>query len=69
MGDGHLKLRFSDASGNGCEAIAFRAFDSALGAALEAHGGARFHVAGRLEINHWNGRTIAQLRLDDAAPA
>jgi single-stranded-DNA-specific exonuclease len=69
VGDGHLKLRFSDASGSGCEAIAFRAFDSALGAALAAHGSARFHVAGRLEINHWNGRTIPQLRLDDAAPA
>lgn len=69
VGDGHLKLRFSDTSGNGCEAIAFRAFDSALGAAMETHGGARFHVAGRLDINHWNGRTIPQLRLDDAAPA
>ena len=29
----------------------------------------RFHLAGRLEINHWNGRSRAQLRLSDAAPA
>ena len=37
--------------------------------ALAGHGGARFHVAGRLELNHWNGRVTPQLRLDDAAPA
>jgi single-stranded-DNA-specific exonuclease len=33
-----------------------------------AHDGARFHLAGRLEINRWNGRPRAQLRLEDAAP-
>jgi hypothetical protein len=25
------------------------------------------HLAGRLELNHWNGRTRVQLRLEDAA--
>jgi single-stranded-DNA-specific exonuclease len=40
-----------------------------MGAALSAHAGARFHLAGRLEINEWGGRRSAQLRLEDAAPA
>jgi single-stranded-DNA-specific exonuclease len=34
-----------------------------------AHGGARFHLAGRLDINSWGGRQTVQLRLEDAAPA
>jgi single-stranded-DNA-specific exonuclease len=33
------------------------------------HNGARFHLAGRLEVNTWQGRRSAQLRLEDAAPA
>ena len=49
--------------------LAFGAFDTELGPALAGHGGARFHLAGRLELNHWNGRVTPQLRLEDAAPA
>jgi single-stranded-DNA-specific exonuclease len=45
----------------------FGAFDGPLGPALETPGHRRFHVAGKLELNHWNGRTRVQLRLDDAA--
>ena len=51
------------------DAIAFGAYDTALGPALEAHGGARFHLAGRLDINDWRGRRSVQLRLEDAAAA
>ena len=69
VGDSHLKLRFGDGLGAQMDAIAFGAFDTALGAALEAHGGARFHLAGRLDINSWGGRQSVQLRLEDAAPA
>jgi len=25
------------------------------------------HVVGRLELNHWQGRSLAQLRIEDAA--
>ena len=67
VGDNHLKLRFSDGLGQ-LDAIAFGAFDSDLGPALEAHDGAHFHLAGRLEINAWQGRRTAQLMLRDAAP-
>ncbi|UXX82876.1 single-stranded-DNA-specific exonuclease RecJ [Roseovarius pelagicus] len=67
VGERHLKLRFGDGTGPQLDAISFGAFDGPLGPALEAHGGARFHLAGRLEINRWQGRESAQLRLEDAA--
>ncbi len=69
VGDSHLKLRFGDGLSGQIDAIAFGAFDGPLGPALENHGGARFHLAGRLDINSWGGRQTVQLRLEDAAPA
>ena len=69
IGTGHLKITFSDGTGPRLDAIAFGAFDTALGTTLQNHGGARFHLAGRLELNTWQGRTSVQLRLDDAAAA
>lgn len=69
IGDSHLKLTLSDGTGPALDAIAFGAFDGPLGPALENPGHRRFHLAGKLELNHWNGRTKVQLRLDDAAPA
>jgi single-stranded-DNA-specific exonuclease len=69
VGEGHLKISFSDGQSTPVDAIAFGAFDSALGPMLLGHGGMRFHLAGRLELNHWQGRTRVQLRLDDAARA
>ncbi|QYX58140.1 single-stranded-DNA-specific exonuclease RecJ [Roseovarius sp. SCSIO 43702] len=69
VGESHLKLRFGDGHGPQLDAIAFGAFDGPLGAPLEGHGGARFHLAGRLEVNHWGGRQTVQLRLEDAARA
>jgi single-stranded-DNA-specific exonuclease len=69
IGDSHLKLSISEGAGPSLDAIAFGAFDGPLGAALENPGHRRFHLAGKLELNHWNGRTKVQLRLDDAAMA
>ncbi|NBZ90085.1 single-stranded-DNA-specific exonuclease RecJ [Stagnihabitans tardus] len=69
IGDKHLKLSFGDSEGARIEAMAFNAFDTPLGAALEFPGHQPFHLAGRLELNHWNGKSKPQLRLDDAAPA
>ena len=68
IGDKHLKLALSDGFGAQIEAMAFGAFDSALGPTFEAPGHRRFHLAGRLELNHWGGRNRVQLRLEDAAP-
>jgi len=69
VGANHLKLRFGDGTGPKLDAIAFGAYDTEIGAALEAHGGARFHFAGRLDLNTWGGRQTVQLRLEDAARA
>ncbi|KAA8608290.1 single-stranded-DNA-specific exonuclease RecJ [Salipiger aestuarii] len=69
VGAGHLKVSFDDGQGTRIDAIAFGAFDGPLGPALSDHGGRRFHVAGRIEINEWNGRRSVQLRLEDAAQA
>ena len=66
IGESHLRLTFGDA-GKRLEAVAFGAFDTPLGPALLNAGHQRFHLAGRLEINHWQGRARLQLRLEDAA--
>lgn len=69
VGESHLKLSFGDGLGAKLDAICFGAFDGPLGPALSARSGARFHLAGRLDINTWGGRQSVQLRLEDAAPA
>jgi single-stranded-DNA-specific exonuclease len=69
VGTGHLKVTFGDGMGARIDAIAFGAMDGPLGARLTQHGGARFHLVGRLEVNTWQGRQSPQLRLEDAAPA
>ncbi|MEM9967798.1 MAG: single-stranded-DNA-specific exonuclease RecJ [Pseudomonadota bacterium] len=69
VGENHLKLCVGDGLGAKLDGIAFNAFDGPLGSTLENHGGARFHLAGRLDVNDWQGRRSIQLRLDDAAPA
>ena len=67
VGETHLRLTLTDGMAPPLEAIAFGAFDTALGPVLAQPGAQRFHLAGRLEISHWNGRSKVQLRLEDAA--
>jgi single-stranded-DNA-specific exonuclease len=67
VGQGHLKLSLGDGSGPVLDAICFDAVAKGLDAALQNHGGRPIHVAGRIEVNHWNGRQRVQLRLEDAA--
>ena len=69
IGTNHLRLRVGDLTGPQLEAVAFGAFDGPLGPALERAGHQRFHLAGKVELNHFGGRSRVQLRLDDAAPA
>lgn len=69
VGETHLKLSLSDGMSGGLDAIAFGAFEGPMGDKLINHGGARFHFAGRLEVNSWGGRQNVQLRLEDAAEA
>ncbi|MGJ5620181.1 single-stranded-DNA-specific exonuclease RecJ [Sulfitobacter sp. MF3-043] len=69
VGENHLKVTFGDGLGATMDAIAFGAYDGPLGPAMENHGGARFHLAGRLDINTWRGKRSVQLRLEDASAA
>ena len=69
VGENHLKVTFGETGGARLDGISFGAYDSALGPALENHGGAPFHLAGRLEINTFRGRQSVQLQVEDAAPA
>ncbi|MDB5659480.1 MAG: recJ [Cypionkella sp.] len=69
IGEKHLKISFGDSVGARLEGIAFGAFNSDLGPALENPGHQRFHLAGRLELNTWGGKTRVQFRLEDAAKA
>ena len=69
VGASHLRFGFADGGGPALEAVAFGAFDGPLGPLIEQHGRLPLHVAGRLEMNHWNGRAKVQLRLEDAARA
>ena len=67
IGTGHLRLTFGDGAGAKVDGVLFNAFDTPLGEALENAGHRRLHLAGRLEINHWNGKSKPQFRLEDAA--
>ncbi len=69
VGANHLKLTFGDGLGARIDSISFGAMDGPIGPMLTNHNGGRFHLAGRLEINTWQGRQSVQLRLEDAAPA
>ncbi|KJZ20933.1 single-stranded-DNA-specific exonuclease RecJ [Loktanella sp. S4079] len=69
VGANHLKVTFGDGLGARIDSICFGGMDGPLGPMLMNHKGARFHLAGRLEVNTWRGRQSVQLRLEDAAPA
>ena len=69
IGETHLRFLFGDGMGGRLEAVMFGAFDGPLGPVLSQGGAGRFHLAGRLEINSWGGRSKPQLRLEDAARA
>jgi single-stranded-DNA-specific exonuclease len=66
VGESHLRLSLQDAAGARLEGIAFGALAGPL--APLAQGG-RWHLAGRLELTHRNGRQTVDLKVEDAAPA
>jgi single-stranded-DNA-specific exonuclease len=69
IGSAHLRVDLRDATGAMAEAVAFNAADGPLGQLVQAPGHMRFHVAGRIALSTWGGRTKAELHLEDAAPA
>ena len=68
-GENHLRLTVSDDSGGKIDVIAFKAFDTPIGEALENHNGLRFHLVGQLQIDDWGGRKRVKFNLQDAALA
>ncbi|WP_118133048.1 single-stranded-DNA-specific exonuclease RecJ [Oceanicella sp. SM1341] len=68
-GESHVQITCTDLNGGRLDGIAFRALNGPLGPFLLDHAGRSVHLAGRLEIDDWNGRRRAKLRVEDAAPA
>ncbi|MDO7843537.1 single-stranded-DNA-specific exonuclease RecJ [Sphingomonas immobilis] len=68
VGNGHVRAIVSGDDGRPLKTVAFRAADSALGAALlGAPPHRRLWLAGRARIDDWGSRPAAELHLDDAA--
>ena len=67
VGEGHVDCWLRDASGGRVRAVAFRAADRPLGAALLRSGGAPLHLAGTIRLEHWQGRPQVKFRIEDAA--
>ncbi len=67
VGSGHVRCILSSASGGRLKAIAFNCVDDDLGHGLLTAAGGRLHLAGTIRADTWQGRTEAQLVIDDAA--
>ena len=69
VGKNHVRGTLESDGGGRLQAISFNSLDTPLGQALLNSEGAPLHIAGRLRVNTWQGRSSAQLHVDDAAPA
>ena len=68
VGNGHVRAIVAGDDGRSLKAMAFRAADTALGAALlGAASHRRLWLAGRARIDDWAQRPAAELHIDDAA--
>ncbi|VVT07187.1 Single-stranded-DNA-specific exonuclease RecJ [Sphingomonas sp. EC-HK361] len=68
VGNGHVRAVVAGDDGRSIKAVAFRAADTALGAALlGAPPHRRLWLAGRAKIDDWSQRPAAELHIDDAA--
>ena len=69
VGQGHVRCFLTGQSGGRLKAIAFNCVDSDLGHLLLTAKGRRLHLAGTIRADTWQGRTEAQMVIDDAALA
>jgi len=69
VGGTHLRLSLEGADGTRIKAIAFRAAENELGRFFTTARGQRFHVAGHLRRDNWQGRDSVQMVVEDAALA
>ncbi len=68
-GGGHVRFVAGGADGGRVQGVAFRHAETVLGAALLGGRGRALWLAGRVEVNRWQGRERAELHLDDAVGA
>lgn len=67
VGKDHVKCSLRGADGSVVKAMAFRSADKPLGQLLIASRGKTIKVAGTIRNNTWNGRTSAEIFIEDAA--
>ena len=68
VGNGHVRTILAGEDGRSFKGVAFRAAETALGAALlGAPPHRRLWVAGRAKIDDWGARPAAELHIEDAA--
>ncbi|MGU3577194.1 single-stranded-DNA-specific exonuclease RecJ [Brucellaceae bacterium C25G] len=67
VGRDHVKVTLKGADGKRVNGIAFRAADAPLGKFLLSRIGHPVHIAGTLNLNHWNGSVSTQIQIMDAA--
>lgn len=65
---GHVRATLKSGDGASIKAIAFRAVDTPIGAALlDGRGSGPLHIAGTLDIDRWQGAERVQIRIRDIA--
>ncbi len=69
VGQAHMRARLKSGDGSYVNAIAFRAANEKLGAALRNNRGRQIHAAGSFALDRWQGEERVQFRLTDIAPA
>jgi single-stranded-DNA-specific exonuclease len=67
VGTAHVRCTLEAGDGSRLDAVAFRAADQPLGAALLAAAGMPLHLVGHLRRDTWNGRDRRELVIEDAA--
>jgi single-stranded-DNA-specific exonuclease len=63
----HVRCTLEGGDGSRLDAVAFRAADQPLGAALLSSAGMPLHIVGHLRRDTWNGRDRRELIIEDAA--
>lgn len=69
VGRDHVSAFLTDAGGGRLKAIAWRAAETKLGEALLSATGTPLALAGRVQLDHWQGETRPQFVVEDASIA
>ncbi|WP_332118623.1 single-stranded-DNA-specific exonuclease RecJ [Azorhizobium caulinodans] len=67
FGNGHVRARLVAGDGTTLKAVAFRCAEEPLGRAILNARGRNLHVAGGLDMDHWQGEARVSLRVRDVA--